>query len=518
MRLQLRSGNADHMCMSAHAGALRAPDGVRSGRYLPLSLAVTGVVTVLPLVLVAQLGPARSPLAVSLHVLAAVVLSVLFARGLAALWSRHDQSSDLVFGDLLLWGWIRRAIAERRLDAATHQIQQPTAANEERVALLRRMSALLEARDPYTHGHSRRVARHAERIARGMGLPSEQVAKIRAAALVHDIGKINVPRPILTKPGDLTDAEFAVVKRHPADGAAMVLSLGDSELTAIVRHHHERIDGTGYPDGLAGDDIPLGARIIAVADTFDAITSSRAYRNPRSHKQALEILRREASTQLDALAVGAFVSYYSARRSVGFASVLAAAPQRLLSGLGGFQSGIAASVAPIAQTACGVGGAALIGVCLSTSALPNSATDGDRDRDARQLAAQTTTLASRSVTVPENRAPRGHAHRRERTRMEGGGSSEDSVRTPTRTVTPRSLETPPAGGNSTGTSGGGGGQSGGGPTGTALDETLDDLPKTPDLPALPELPDVRTLLDPVTDVAPLPDVQLPAPLPQVQLP
>jgi putative nucleotidyltransferase with HDIG domain len=503
--------------MSAHAGAFRAPDGVRSGRYLPLSLAVTGVVTVLPLVLIAQLGPARTALAVALHVLLAVVLSILFARGLAALWSRHDQSSDLVFGDLLLWGWLRRVIAERRLDAATREIEQPTPASEERVALLRRMSALLEARDPYTHGHSRRVARHAERIAREIGLPNEQVAKIRAAALVHDIGKINVPRPILTKPGQLTDAEFALVKRHAADGAAMVVSLGDSELTAIVRHHHERIDGTGYPDGLAGDDIPIGARVIAVADTFDAITSSRAYRRPRSHKQALEILRREAGTQLDAIAVGAFVSYYSARRSVGFATVLAVAPQRLLSGLGGFQSGIAASVAPIAQTACGVGGAALIGVCLSTSALPHADTaTADRDGDRRPLAAETTTLASGPATTPANRAPRGHSHKRERSKESGGG--RDAVRSPAQESTPRSLETPATGGGSAGTSNGGSGSGTGGPTGTAIDETLPDLPKTPELPAVPELPDVRTLLDPVTDVVPLPEVQVPAPVPQVGLP
>jgi putative nucleotidyltransferase with HDIG domain len=501
------------MCMSAHAGALRAPGGVRAGRYLPLSLAVTGVVTVLPLVLIAQLGPARTALAVALHVLLAVVLSILFARGLAALWSRHDQSSDLVFGDLLLWGWIRRVIAERRLDAATREIQVPTAANEERVALLRRMSTLLETRDPYTHGHSRRVARHAERIAREIGLPNEQVAKIRAAALVHDIGKINVPRPILTKPGRLTEAEFALVKRHPADGAAMVVSLGDSELTAIVRHHHERIDGTGYPDGLAGDDIPIGARVIAVADTFDAITSSRAYRKPRSHRQALEILRREAGTQLDAIAVEAFTSYYSARRSVGFATVLAAAPQRLLSGLGGFQSGIAASVAPIAQTACGVGGAALIGVCLSTSALPH-ATTADRDGDRQELAAQTTTLASEPVATPAYRAPRGHSHRRVRADERGG--RRDTVRSPAQEPAPRSLETPATGGSSTGTSTGGSGT--GGPTGTAIDETLPDVPQTPELPALPEVPDVRTLLDPVTDAVPLPEVQLPAPLPQVGLP
>ena len=280
-----------------------------------------------------------------------------------------------MFGDLLLWGWMRRALAERRLDAATRELAAPPGTDRDRAALLRRLSTLLEARDPYTHGHSRRVARHAERIAKQIGLSSGQISKIRAAALVHDIGKINVPRSVLTKPDKLTDAEFALVKRHAADGAAMVAELGDPELAAIVRHHHERMDGTGYPDGLAGGDIPLGARVIAVADTFDAITSTRAYRKPRSHSRALEIMQREAGTQLDAAAVAAFASYYSARRSVGLASVLAAAPQRLLSGLGGAQSGVAASVAPIAQTACGVGGVALIGACLSGAIAPQPTAD-----------------------------------------------------------------------------------------------------------------------------------------------
>jgi len=357
------------MCMSAQAVGFEAPDGVRLGRYLPLSIGVTAVVTAAPLLLVSQLGPSRGAPAIALHLLAAAAISVVLACALAALWTRHEQSSDLVFGDLLLWGWVRRAFAERRLNAATDAIESPAAPGEDRAALLRRMSALLEARDPYTHGHSRRVARHAERIAIEMGLSREQVAKIRSAALVHDIGKINVPRPVLTKPGKLTDSEFALVKRHAADGAAMVASLGDADLSAIVRHHHERMDGTGYPDGLAGGDIPVGARVIAVADTFDAITSARAYRKPRTHRQAIEILQREASGQLDAVAVAAFVSYYAARRSVGFASVLAAAPQRVLSGLGGVQSGVAASVAPIAQTACGVGGVALIAACLGTSGL-----------------------------------------------------------------------------------------------------------------------------------------------------
>jgi putative nucleotidyltransferase with HDIG domain len=361
------------------------------------------------------------------------------------------------------------------------------------------MSALLEARDPYTHGHSRRVARHAERIAREIGLPNEQVAKIRAAALVHDIGKINIPRPILTKPGKLTDAEFAVVKRHPADGAAMVLSLGDSELTAIVRHHHERIDGTGYPDALAGEDIPVGARIIAVADTFDAITSSRAYRNRRNHQQALDVLRAEAGTQLDAVAVAAFAAYYASRRSIGFATVLAAAPQRLLSGLGGLQSGVAAGVAPIAQTACGVGGAVLVVACFGGSALPNDDdTSADRAKPQGELAAQTVTAPNRPV--PTRDAP-AREQRRERTR-----SGEGAVGTPTDESAPRPLRTP-ADAEEPGPGGGGGG---------GVTETVDNA--VPDSPELPALPDVQTVLDQVNDVVQLPQLRVPAPVPQPQLP
>jgi len=509
------------MCMSAQVVGAEAPDGVRLGRYLPLSIGVTAVVTAVPLILVSQLGPARSALTVALHVLAAVALSVVLARALAALWTRHEQSSDLVFGDLLLWGWARRALAERRLNTATEEIEAPTAPGEDRAAMLRRMSALLEARDPYTHGHSRRVARHAERIAVQMGLSREQVAKIRSAALVHDIGKINVPRPILTKPGKLTDSEFAVVKRHAGDGAAMVVSLGDADLTTIVRHHHERMDGTGYPDGLAGDDIPIGARVIAVADTFDAITSARAYRKPRTHKQAIEILEREAGTQLDAVAVGAFVTYYAANRSVGFASVLAAAPQRLLSGLGGVQSGVAAGVAPIAQTACGV---ALLGACLGGSGLPASTTTSAHRDSAhqQQLAAQTNVANSQSAPTAQNRHGGGRSH----TRDTATTTPRGSISEPTPGSAPRSFETPetvspdggqPNSGGGGGGSGGGGGTGGGGGGGTV--PAVPTLPTTPELPALPALPDVPTVLEPVTDVVQGPQLKLPqVNLPQVGLP
>ncbi len=484
--------------MSSQAAGVPAPDGVRLRRYLLLSLVVTLAVTVLPLVVVAQLGPARNPLAIALHVLAAVALSMVLARVLAVLWTRHEQSSDLVFGDLLLWGWVRRALAERRLDATARRLRGPAAAGD-REAMLQRLSTLLETRDPYTHGHSRRVARHAEQVARAMGLPRDDVEKVRAAALVHDIGKINVPRSILTKPDRLSDAEFGLVKRHAAEGAAMVADLDDPQLTAIVRHHHERMDGTGYPDGLAGADIPLGARVIAVADTFDAITSTRAYRKPRTHKQAIEVLQREAGTQLDPEAVAAFVSYYAAGRSVGFATAITAAPQRLLSGIGGVPSGIGASVAPLAQTACGVGGIALIGACIGGPVLPTSTADRDRATDSKRVAANDGGGDARRPAAGDGAD--GRPREREAQPRAGIGDPSSTPERRERTDTPRGLRAPEQGAP------GGGGRSGGGGGGSGP-------VSVPELPS--GLPDPQTVLEPVTDL--LPPVQTPVPVPAPPLP
>ena len=218
------------------------------------------------------------------------------------------------------------------------------------------LSALLEARDSFTYGHSQRVTRHAERIAKAMGLSTAEVAKVRTAAALHDVGKLETPREILNKPGRLTDEEFDVIRRHPSDGAAMAAGLGDPLVTAIIRHHHERLDGSGYPDGLAGEAIPLGARIIAVADTFDAMTSNRAYRGAASHKHALDVLRKEAGTQLDGDAVAAFVGYYRGRRTVAWSAFATAAPQRLFAWLGGVSPGFSAGAAGAAALAIGVAG------------------------------------------------------------------------------------------------------------------------------------------------------------------
>lgn len=182
----------------------------------------------------------------------------------------------------------------------------------QREQLLRQVVRTLEVRHPPTYGHSGRVARHATAVAEGLGLPPEQVEKIRIAAAVHDIGKIAAPREILDKPGKLTEAELELMQQHSVVGAETVAALGDEELVSIVRHHHERMDGRGYPDGLEGNRIPIGARIVAVADTFDAVTSPRSYHPAKAHWEGLQLISAEAGTQLDPDAVQAFRAYYFA--------------------------------------------------------------------------------------------------------------------------------------------------------------------------------------------------------------
>jgi len=181
--------------------------------------------------------------------------------------------------------------------------------------VMERLGAALEARAPGAEGHARRVARYAAGIAREVGLSREQVARIRRAAALHDIGKLETPAALVNKAGPLSEEEFAIVKRHAAVGARLVVGFGDEELAAIVRHHHERVDGSGYPDGLVGAQIPFGARIVAVADTFDALTSTRPYRTAKRHREALDLIRAEAGAQLDPEVVGAFRRYHSGPRA-----------------------------------------------------------------------------------------------------------------------------------------------------------------------------------------------------------
>jgi putative nucleotidyltransferase with HDIG domain len=293
------------------------------------------------------------------------LLSLFICSVAARVWERSDRAGDVLFGDLMLWGWIRREYQQRRLaDAASllgvHRIEggsDPLSLTvERRTSLLEQLAHDLETRDPYTHGHSRRVARYASMIARRMGVRGAELARIRTAAAVHDVGKLETPTAILHKPGRLTGSEFAVVREHPVSGARMVSILEDPELGGIVRHHHERLDGTGYPDRLAGDAIPLGARIIAVADTFDAITSARPYRAARAHRQAIEVLRAEAGTQLDSNAVNAFCSVYLGRRPLSAWIAVTDLGERIVAWLVPDALGSTARVVALAATTAAVGG------------------------------------------------------------------------------------------------------------------------------------------------------------------
>jgi hypothetical protein len=223
-------------------------------------------------------------------------------------------------------------------------------------------------------------------IAKKLGLPAADVAKVRLAAAVHDVGKLVVPLDILNKPSRLTDAEFEVIKRHAPVGADMVRPIGDEELTEIVAHHHERLDGSGYPSHLSGSQIPLGARIIAVADTFDALTSRRTYRAVKRHRDVFQILREESGTQLDPAAVQAFSRCYSGFWGIGAWSILSGAPQRVLFPLGG-QAPLAGGTLSAKALAVFAAATAVTGGAVSGSSPANSQDAGANPTGPPALAA-----------------------------------------------------------------------------------------------------------------------------------
>jgi len=165
----------------------------------------------------------------------------------------------------------------------------------------------VEAKDPFTRGHSEEVSRWAAKIALQVGLSEAEIEDIKLAGIIHDVGKIHVPDPLLVKPTLLTAQEYEIVKSHAAWGAKIVEPLKVTAIERIVRHHHEAFDGQGYPDNLKGDQIPLGARIMTVADAFQAMVSARPYRKARPVEEALAELQRCRGTQFDPFVVDAFL-------------------------------------------------------------------------------------------------------------------------------------------------------------------------------------------------------------------
>ncbi|MBI5834641.1 MAG: HD domain-containing protein [Armatimonadetes bacterium] len=172
---------------------------------------------------------------------------------------------------------------------------------------LKALSSALDLRDNETEGHAQRVTRYAARIAEAMGYSGALLVEIERGALLHDMGKIGIPDGILLKPGRLTEDEWVIMRTHAELGYTMLRNIGFLERSApIVRHHHERFDGTGYPSALAAEQIPIGARIFAVADTFDAMTSDRPYRKALGYEESCEEILRCAGSQFDPAVVEAF--------------------------------------------------------------------------------------------------------------------------------------------------------------------------------------------------------------------
>jgi putative two-component system response regulator len=228
----------------------------------------------------------------------------MLEAGAASFVAKPFEAADLVAA-------VRSAVAHK--PSSSSQASASTAGRHSRAGkreshrirqmLLESAGALVravEAKDPYTRRHSEHVARYAESLARHVGLPPQLVEVIQMAALLHDIGKIAVPDSILTKPGKLTSQEYTLICQHPEVGAAILenISLLSAE-AVLVRHHHERWDGQGYPAGLAGEEIPVGARVLNIADSIDAMLMQRTYKGAYSVQRMLDELARGAGSQFE---------------------------------------------------------------------------------------------------------------------------------------------------------------------------------------------------------------------------
>lgn len=234
------------------------------------------------------------------------------------LWERQPASAIFSFGDLMLWNWVRRHRAETRLVRNTQLLgfdrrgayQGDAIAQDgsDRLELLAEIADALDAKSSYTMNHTDRVERLAHDIGESLSLSKEQLKKLSTAAFLHDVGNIRIPEYILRKPGELSDEDRRTVESHALLGAMMAFEVVTRDVADGILHHHERWDGTGYPNGKSGREIPLYARIIAVAEAYDAMTSTRAHRQSLSPAAAIEILEKEAGCQFDPRVVQGLVA------------------------------------------------------------------------------------------------------------------------------------------------------------------------------------------------------------------
>src|SRR5687767_4229900 len=232
----------------------------------------------------------------------------------AALLASYTRTVDVgaiaIILPLLVISYLTYRTSVAKVHDAEQHVEQ---LNELYMSTIETLAMAVDAKDQITHGHIRRVQVYALELAKRLGVTDEyQLRAIEAAALLHDMGKLAIPEHILNKPGKLTTAEFDKMKRHADIGADLLSSIRfPYPVVPIVRHHHESWDGSGYPTGISGTDIPLGARILSVVDCFDALTSDRPYRPRLSTDDAFDILRQRRGTMYDPLVVDTFIAAYA---------------------------------------------------------------------------------------------------------------------------------------------------------------------------------------------------------------
>jgi putative nucleotidyltransferase with HDIG domain len=242
-----------------------------------------------------------------------ISLSYFGGVSVAALLVSYTHSVDLstigIILPLLLISYLTYRTSHDRIEDSKRHVDQ---VNELYMSTIESLAMAVDAKDQLTHGHIRRVQVFAVELAKRLGVEDEQSLKaIETAALLHDMGKLAIPEHILNKPGKLTQAEFEKMKRHADIGADLLSSIKfPYPVVPIVRHHHEHWDGTGYPSGISGTDIPLGARILSVVDCFDALNSDRPYRPRLSLEDTFEILHERRGTAYDPLVVDTFIRSY----------------------------------------------------------------------------------------------------------------------------------------------------------------------------------------------------------------
>src|SRR5436190_3213664 len=247
---------------------------------------------------------------------------------LAAFFVRHTNYwwlAPLTFAPLYLTYRTYKIYMGRIEDQQRH-VQQTS---DLHLATIEALARAIDAKDQTTQSHIRRVQNYAAGLARAINLPEEEIQGVKTAALLHDIGKLAVPEHILSKPGPLTQEEFQKIRVHPQVGAEIISAVPfPYPVAPLILSHHERWDGKGYPQGLKGEEIPLGARILSVVDYYDALTSDRPYHKAMTHDAALALLQQEAGRALDPAVVQMFVKM-AAELEIAAETIETATPRRL---------------------------------------------------------------------------------------------------------------------------------------------------------------------------------------------